>query len=143
MPLRIDPETLDDMRHALGRPTDGTVTPYRNHYVCGVDSEPAKRFDASPYWVRAGTLNQGRDAIYRVTDEGVTLVLAEAQARSKAEGLRYWRISYRGFGKTFEDTVRAKSRAEARYKLHLSLSDANWVDNFRQTLDRIDSVRLA
>lgn len=143
MAPEIDAETFDDMKHALGRPTDETVTPYRNRYVCGVDSAEAGRFAASPYWRLEGTLNQGRDAIYRVTDEGVALVLAEAQARSRAEGLRYWRISYRGFGKTFEDTIRAKTRAEARYKLHLNLSDANWVDNFKQTLARIDSVRLA
>lgn len=139
---QIDPETLDDMHHALGRPKVATATPYRNHFVTDAGSDQAQRFEASGLWTLTRLINQGRDAVYRVTDEGVALVRADVDAKRKAEGIRAYRIKFRWCGKKLEQTIDAKSPAAARYQLYLDASDS-WSDSFARFLRLVISVRLA
>jgi hypothetical protein len=142
MAPQIDPETLDDMHHALGRPKTPNAIPYRNHFVTDAGGDQARRFEASGLWRLTRLINQGRDAVYRVTDEGVAAVRADIAAKRKAEGIRDYRITYRWFDKDLEDVIAAKSPAAARYALYLNFDDA-FSGSFARFLRIILSVRLA
>lgn len=138
----LDPEMLDDMHHALGRPKNPTTIPHRNHFVTDAGGDQARRFEASGYWQLTRMINQGRDAVYRVTDEGVAAVRADIAAKREADGIRDYRISYRWFDKDLEEVVEAKSPAAARYQLYLNFDDA-FSGSFARFLRIIFSVRLA
>jgi hypothetical protein len=125
----------DDMRHALGRPTDPFKQPYRNRYVCGVDTPTARRFEDLGVWDLVRVINDGRDAIYEVTEGGVSLIMqdlrqayAAQRRKEEAAGIRDWRISIDHHDHV--STVRAKSRAAAKYQVYLQLADAGWCDSY-------------
>lgn len=67
-----DPEIFDDLHHALGRPQkpEAALQPFRDHYVLPVDDAKAAAFEASPWWRFSLLINNGRDAVWKVTPEG-------------------------------------------------------------------------
>jgi hypothetical protein len=58
----------DDMHHAIGR--KGIENPYRNHYCTETDGEVARRFEAIGCWDLRRKINDGRDAIYCLNEQG-------------------------------------------------------------------------
>ncbi|USQ97288.1 hypothetical protein [Caulobacter sp. RL271] len=150
MTPEIDAATRDDMHHALGRPTDERVEPYRNRFVCGAGGKTAQRFEASGMWTLEVLINGGREAIYGVTDEGVALVMAEVRAArlakledERAAGIRDWTVELRFGSERFTSTVRAKSRSGARYQLYLKLADAGWYHSYPDFMKASVSARVA
>lgn len=132
--MNLDPETIDDMHHALGRPTDERKEPYRNRYVCGAASPTAERFRASGAWDFVCTINGGNDAIYEVNEEGVAFVLDQVRETrlatvraEEAQGIRNYRVSIKHDDHV--STQRAKSGSEAKYLLYLHLADAGWAQD--------------
>lgn len=61
----ITAEAMDDIFHALGRPADPLGETYRNYY-CGTPIG----HDLPGVWRLSHHINDGRDPIYVVTDEG-------------------------------------------------------------------------
>lgn len=62
------------MEHALG---PRTKPAYRNHYCIGVDSPDAQEWldlVAKGYAHTSQTINDGRDAIFHVTEEGKRVI---------------------------------------------------------------------
>lgn len=119
-------EDFDDMHHALGRPDGPHVTPYRNFYSCAADGPSAKRFDALGLWDMGRPINEGRDAVYRVSAEGQRLLMVWLVARQRAAGLRPWVVH--GGGITAR-TVIAKSRSAARFDVYREISDVYLFDD--------------
>lgn len=111
---------FDDMHHALGRPDGPHVEPYRNRYICATQGPQGDRFDALGLWRRAGTINDGSDTVYVVTDEGQRLTMVWLVARQRAAGLRPWVVH--GGGITAR-TIVAKSRSAARFDVYREISD--------------------
>lgn len=109
-----------DMHHALGRPAGPHVQPYRNYFCTEAGGALALRFEALGLWEKARTINEGRDAFYRVTDEGRALVWRWLAERNRAKGLRAYRVT--GIDLSPE-VVMAKSPAAAKYNVYLS---ADW-----------------
>lgn len=130
---------LDDMHHALGRPDGPHVKPYRNYYCTDANCPQAQRFEALGLWVRDGLINGGRDAIYRVNDEGQRLVMSWVVARQRAAGLRPYVVTSTEF---CHRTVIAKSRSAARADVWRDISDC-YDMTFREFLRLGVSVRLA
>lgn len=59
---------MDDIDHALGRPTDPLGETFRNYYAANTGGPEAAAFDASPWW-RRGRSDASLTG-YIVTDEG-------------------------------------------------------------------------
>lgn len=145
----LDPTTLDDMHHALGRPTDERIEPYRNRFVCEAGGKTAQRFEASGMWTLEVLINGDRDAIYGVTDDGVELVMAQVRAERLAKleaehaaGIRDYSVEIRFGAERFTSSMRARSRSAARYQLYLKLNDSGWYYDYASFLKAKVSVRV-
>lgn len=125
---------LDAAHHALGRPAGPHVTPYRNRYCTGRTTAKAEAMRASPFWREAGTLNEGRDSWFMVTEEGVAAVWRALAEANKASGLRAYSVTGIELGPR---VVMAKSRAAARYDVFLDLSDV-WSITFAEFIRRFE-----
>ena len=139
MAPEVDPETLDDMHHALGRPVGPHVVPYRNYYATSTDGPDAKRFEASGLWTKGQGVPGGL-TYYHVNAEGERRVWAWLAERNRKDGLRAYAVS--GGGLVASSTVMAKSRSAAKYAVWLEFSDV--VDlSYGDWLSRGPRVRLA
>jgi hypothetical protein len=130
---------LDDMHHALGRPDGPHVEPYRNYYCIDADCDQAKRMAMSPGWERFGQINQGRDALFAVTDEGRAAMFAWLAEAQRAKGLRNYFVTADGVSSR---TVLAKSPSAAKHSMYLDLSDAGWCPQYREFLELNPRARL-
>lgn len=115
-------KALDDIDHALGRPVWPTRESHRNYFATDADSDHARAFAASPYWMLSGV--QSGMSYYHVTDAG-----REALAAHLSEVGSKWRpylVSYEGF----ERIVPAASASSARYSYFRDLIDVSPDLNF-------------
>lgn len=139
--LNITDADYDDMHHALGRPDGPHVKPYRNFYCCAADGPESDRFDALGCWRRAGTINEGRDAVFKVTPEGEALLMCWLKARQRAAGIRAWVVHGGGISAR---TVMAKTRSAARFEVFRQIEDAyHFEDGLRGFLRLGVQVRAA
>lgn len=74
---------LPEVFHALGRPREPqqAINPYRDHYCLPVKDPRRKAFKASNLFRHSLTFNDGRDDVWKVTEEG-----REAMATALREG---------------------------------------------------------
>lgn len=111
-------KAMDLIDHALGRPLWPLRESYRNYYAVDFNTLPAIDFACSPHWQER---NRHADmAWFSVTQAG-RVALAAYLGNLPSE------IRWRGFTVTFEgysDIVSARSRAKARYRKWLDISDA-------------------
>lgn len=133
-------ELMDNIHHALGRPLNASVEPYRNRYCVEFTSPTARAFARSPYWELGDIINNGTMGIFFVTDEGIAALWPWLAAKQKAEGRRVYAV-------TFDDgdrhLVQAKSRSAAIYSRYLDISDVRHDMTFRDFLDMEPRARLA
>ena len=127
-------EAMDHIDHALGRPIFPMRESYRNYFATDTRSDLAMEFAHSPHWERCGS--RGDMDFFGVTDAGRRALAAHLQTLEKP-----WRV----YAVTFEgetSIVPAHSRAGAKYKLFLQVSDC-WPDLTFGQLCRGASVRVA
>jgi len=108
-----DPQ-IDDIDHALGRPVFPLRESYRNYYATEDDGELARRFDASPFWIK--TARSSRMAFYSVTNAGRD---ALALHLSTLTPVRAFEVRYRGYRRI----VPAATRSRARYSYFRDLRE--------------------
>ena len=75
-------EDFDDMHHALGRPKV-MANAYRNYFCTPAGGSNAKRFEETGMWKLRQLINEGRDAIYSVTEDGKAALAAWLASRGK------------------------------------------------------------
>ena len=69
--LQPTADDFDDMLHALGRPETVNEEFRRNSFCCEVGSPTETRFKALGCWSFSRTINDGRDAVWRVNAVGL------------------------------------------------------------------------
>ena len=74
------PDDFANMLHALGR--TGDAPGWRNRYCTEAGGPTAQRFEALGWWTRHRTINDGRDAIYRVNARGKAALAEYLKART-------------------------------------------------------------
>lgn len=121
---------LDDIDHALGRPTFPLKATYRNYYAIFFNSPYRWFFACSDFWQFDGL--SGDMAFYSVTDLGRQ---ALADHLKQLPDNKIFVVSYWEWSKI----VTAKSRSSARYDCFRDVSDCSDI-SFREFL-KVSSVR--
>lgn len=132
--LKPTDDDFDDMHHALGRPEGPHAPPRRNYYVVGVNSDTAQRFALLGFWRLVGKMNEGRDGVFKVTDEGIALTMHWVAESQRKAGLRRYEVSGRDLTAR---VVVARSRAAAKFAVWREISDV-WPDGFGDFVRRVD-----
>lgn len=111
----LDDKSIDHIDHALGRPIFPLLESHRNYFAIG-PGKLADEFSASPNWKKIGQRDDM--AYFAVTDVGrktLSDYLATLEKPWKA-----FVVEFDGYS----SIVPAKTRAAARYRKYLDISDS-------------------
>lgn len=108
-------KAMDRIDHALGRPVWPLRGSYRNHYATDANGSLAIDFGFSPHWEFIG--GSGDMAYFGVTHAGRQALCEHLSVIGEPH--RAFAVTYEGF----TTIVAAPSRAAARYREFLAISD--------------------